>query len=345
MLTPTLLERILELKRREAACVGFKASPYDALIDEFEPGASAASVRSLFAELAKELNPLVASIAKRMPKPKVDLSRHTFPVTAQEKLCRDIAAAIGYDFNAGRLDTTAHPFCTGIGPGDCRILTRYHEHRPLESFSVRCMKPGMVFMNRVCRRAFWNAARRCRVVRCTRIAISSLGKSGGPKSRVLEGFAPKFRVAFAPTLDDVPGDELWLAANIVRPSLIRIDADEVTYNLHIILRFELEVELMEGKLQVADLPNAWNERFKALLDSMSHPMLKVAYRTSLELRRIGYFPTYTLGNLLAAQLMEKANVDLPGLNDDMSNGSFGRLTTWLRETSIDTASAIGRLIV
>ncbi len=146
-----------------------------------------------------------------------------------------------------------------------------------------------------------------------------------------DGFAPKFRAAFAPIIDDASAEDLWLAANVVQPSLIRIDADEVTYNLHIILRFELEVDLMEGKLEATDLPGAWNERFKILFGLDVPSDAKGCLQDiHWSFGGIGYFPTYTLGNLLGAQFMEKAAADIPGLNDDFRAGTFGRLSSWLQ---------------
>jgi len=326
------LEKILELKRQEASCVGYAGSPYDALVDEFEPGATAKSIRALFSDLAKQLNPLVAAITQRMPKSKVDLSRREFPVAIQEKLCRDIAAAIGFDFNAGRLDTTAHPFCTGIGPGDCRILTRYHANRPLESFFGTLHEAGHGLYEQGLPKEHFGTPLGVAASFGVHESQSRLWENQVGRSRDFwDGYGPKFQAAFAPVIDDVSVEDLWLSTNLVRPSLIRIDADEVTYNLQIILRFELEVALMEGQLKVADLPGAWNDRFKQLFGLVVPSDAKGCLQDiHWSFGGIGYFPTYTLGNLLSAQFLETATTDLPGLFDDIRRGQFARLTDWLR---------------
>lgn len=327
------LEKIVALKRLEADSVGYEDSPYDALVDEFEPGARTSELKQLFAELARDLAPLVATINDRAKPVRHDLFEREFPVAIQEKLSREIASAVGFDFSRGRLDTTAHPFCTGIGPGDCRILTRYHKNQPMESFFGTMHEAGHGLYEQGLDSEHWGTPLGSAASFGIHESQSRLWENLIGRSRTFwDGYFPKFKQAFGSVMDDVDCDEFWRLVNEVRPSLIRIDADEATYNLHIILRFELELALLTSELAVADLPDAWNSLFKKYFD------LKVPDETRGCLQDIhwsfggiGYFPTYTLGNLYAAQFMEKIEDDVPNLWDDVRGGELGGLTKWLRE--------------
>lgn len=326
------LEKIVALKRREADCVGFAESPYDALFDEFEPGGTAASVRSLFAKLAAELSPLVKLIADRMPAVKSELFAGEFPVAAQEALSRQVAVDIGFEFEKGRLDTTAHPFCTGIGPGDCRILTRYHAERPFESFFGTLHEAGHGLYEQGLPADHFGTPLGVAASFGIHESQSRMWENQVGRSRAFwEGYLPRFQRAFAPKWGSATVDDVWLAVNQVRPSFIRIDADEVTYNLHIILRFELEVSLLDGSLPVGDLPGAWNERFQAFF-GLTPPSDAMGCLQDIHwsFGGIGYFPTYTLGNLYAAQFAEAATARMP-LDDQIRCGDFAPLTSWLRD--------------
>jgi len=327
------LEKIVALKRQEIDAVGFQDSPYDALLDEYEPGARAAELRTLFAELAAGLAPLAAEIAGRTATAGESLWSRTFPVPAQEALSREVAAAVGFDFRAGRLDQTAHPFCTGIGPGDCRILTRYNPHRPLESFFGTLHEAGHGLYEQGLPAEHHGTPLGTAASFGIHESQSRLWENQVGRSRTFwDGYYPKFRAAFAPVLDDVSVEQWWSLANQVRPSLIRIDADEVTYNLHIILRFELELALLTGEVAVADLPAAWNDRFAKLFGlSVPDDARGCLQDIHWSFGGFGYFPTYTLGNLYAAQFMESAERDVPGLWDGVRRGDFAGLTRWLRD--------------
>lgn len=326
------LEQIVRLKRREIDCVGYADSPYDALLDEYEPGACAAELKGLFAELAAGLAPLAAQIVGRATPADESLFKREFPVAAQERLSRDIATAVGFDFNAGRLDSTAHPFCTGIGPGDCRILTRYNPHRPLESFFGTLHEAGHGLYEQGLPAEHYGTPLGTAASFGIHESQSRLWENQIGRCRAFwDGYFPKFRAAFAPALDDVSPSQFWSLANKVRPSLIRIDADEVTYNLHIILRFELELALLTGEVAVADLPVTWNERFQKLFGlTVPDDARGCLQDIHWSFGGFGYFPTYTLGNLYAAQFMEAAERHLPGLWDAVRRGDFSNLTLWLR---------------
>jgi carboxypeptidase Taq len=327
------LERIVGLKRQEAECVGYQDSPYDALVDEFEPGTHAVELKVLLSGLAQELVPLVAELVEKQKPTREDLWRREFPVVAQESLCRQAAAAVGFDFQRGRLDTTAHPFCTGIGPGDCRILTRYHINRPFESFFGTLHEAGHGLYEQGLPPDRFGTPLGVAASFGIHESQSRLWENQIGRSRAFwAAWYPKFHDAFPAQFADVTEEQLWRAANTVRPSLIRIDADEATYNLHIIMRFELELGLLTGDLPVADLPAAWNakirEYFGIAVPDDAHGCLQDIHWS---FGGIGYFPTYTLGNLYAAQFMDAAQRDLPGLWEDVQRGQFGRLSHWLHD--------------
>jgi carboxypeptidase Taq len=328
-----LLARVVELKRREADAVGFTGHRYNALIEEYEPGTTVAELKELFAGLTKELAPLVRAIGDAPKKPDVGVLAREFPADRQKVFAEAAAAAIGFDFEGGRLDTTTHPFCSGFGPGDCRITTRYNPRFFNEAFFGVLHETGhAMYEQNLPREHFGTPAG----VACSfgiHESQSRLWENQVGRSRPFwEHFYPRLRQTFPAALHDVSLDAFYFAINDVRPSLIRVEADEATYNLHIALRFELELSLLSGDLTVADLPGAWNERFKALFGmDVPDDARGCLQDIHWSFGGIGYFPTYTLGNLYAAQLMRAAKQNLSGLDDDFRRGEFGRLKAWLGE--------------
>ena len=327
------LEKIVALKKREAAAVGYKNHPYDALLDEFEPGATSESIRKLFADLAADLTPLVAAILASPRKPDRGILHRDFPVDVQERFGRAAAEAIGFSFAAGRLDVTTHPFCSGMGPGDVRITTRYNKNHFNESFFGVLHECGHgIYEQNLPAQEFGTP-----LGAATSLGIhesqSRLWENQVGRSRPFwEHFLPKAMEAFPSALGNVRLDDFLFAINDVQASFIRVEADEATYNLHIILRFELELALMSGELKPAEVPAAWNERFRKMFNLTpaddAHGCLQDIHWS---FGGIGYFPTYTLGNLYAAQFMEQARADLPDLDDDIRRGEFVPLKGWLNE--------------
>jgi carboxypeptidase Taq len=328
------LEKIVALKRREADAVGFKEHPYDALIDEFEPGTTTHSIRKLFDGLAAELAPLVAALLSSSRKPNRDILHREFPVAAQESFGRSAAETIGFEFQSGRLDVTTHPFCSGTGPGDCRITTRYNPKHFNESFFGILHEAGHgIYEQNLPHDRFGtplgSAASFGIHESQSRLWENQVGR-GRP---FWEFFFPKAQQSFS-SLNDVKLDDFLFAINDVQASFIRVEADEATYNLHIILRFELEQGLMSGDLKPADLPSAWNERFKKLFNLTPPDDARGCLQDiHWSFGGIGYFPTYTLGNLYAAQFMERARQDLgaDSLDADFRGGKFGRMKEWLTD--------------
>jgi carboxypeptidase Taq len=327
------LDRIVRLLREKADAIGYKTSRYDALLDEYEPGATAAEITSLFASLRADLVPLIATITNSGKKPNRDILQREYPVDRQRIFGEGAAAALGFDFESGRLDVSTHPFCSGIGPGDCRITTRYNERHFNESFF------GVLHE---CGHAIYEQGLPAEHACTPRGAFCSLGihesqsrlweNQVGRGRPFWEHFFPRAKQTFPAALRGVSLDDWLFAVNDVQPSFIRVEADEATYNLHIVLRFELEQAMLSGDLATADLPAAWNEKFAKMfglkVESDAQGCLQDIHWS---FGGLGYFPTYTLGNLYAAQLMNAARRDLPGLDDDFRRGEFGRLKGWLNE--------------
>jgi carboxypeptidase Taq len=325
------LERIVGLKRREAECVGYADEPYDALLEDYEPGLRSAVVGRLFGALRLDLVPLAARIAGAPRRPDPSVLRRHFPRDRQRRFGERVAAAIGFDFGRGRMDLGVHPSCTGIGTGDCRIAVRFDEREfagglltvlhevghglyelgldPAE-YGTPLGEAASVGMDEAQAR-FWE---------------NRVGRDRG----FWEHFYPRARELFPESLGDVPLEEFHFAVNRVAPSLLRIQADEVTYNLHVMIRFDLERALISGTLAVADLPEAWAAACRETLG--------VAPRTDAEgcLQdghwadgMIGYFPTYTLGDVFAAQLFAAAERELGDLGEQFARGEFEPLVDWL----------------
>jgi carboxypeptidase Taq len=327
------LEKIVRLKRQEAEAVGYKESPYDALLDEYEPGASASEITKVFAELRDQLVPLIAAIVGSGKKPKRDLLQREYPVERQKVFSQAAAAAIGFDFTAGRLDVTTHPFCSGIGPGDCRLTTRYNPRFFNEAFFGTLHEAGHGIYDQGLEAAHFGTPMGSAVSLGIHESQSRLWENQvGRGQPFWEHFFPRARQVFTEALHDVPLEDWLFAINDVQPSFIRVEADEATYNMHIILRFEMEQALLRGDLKPADVPAAWNEKFTAFFD-LTPPDDRLGCLQDIHwsMGGLGYFPTYTLGNLYAAQFMEQARADLDNLDGDFRRGEFGRLKGWLNE--------------
>jgi carboxypeptidase Taq len=327
------LDAILGLLRQKAQAIGYRDSPYDALLDEFEPGATTAEVSKLFAALRAELVPLVQAIAASGRRPRKEILQREYPVDRQRLFAESASAAVGFDFDAGRLDESAHPFCSGFGPGDCRLTTRYNLRHFNEAFFGVLHETGHGLYEQNLPPAHHGTPVGTYCSLGIHESQSRLWENQVGRGRPFwEHFFPRARQAFPQALRDVSLDDWLFAVNDVQPSFIRVEADEATYNLHILLRFELEQALLRGDLQAADVPAAWNEKFKALF-ALTPPSDAQGCLQDIHwsFGGLGYFPTYTLGNLYAAQFMEQARKDLPDVEGDFRRGEFGRLKGWLGE--------------
>ncbi len=327
------LEKIIHLKCQEAEAIGYRQTPYNALLDEFEPGATAAEITQTFAALREELVPLVGAIAGSSRRPLKEILEREYPVDRQEVIGQAAAAAIGFDFDAGRLDVTTHPFCSGMGPGDCRITTRYNVRHFNDAFFGILHEAGHGLYEQGLPPEHFGTPAGSAISLGIHESQSRMWENFVGRSRPFwEHFFPRARQVFLTTLRDVALDDFYFAINLVELSFIRVEADEVTYNMHIILRFELEQALLSGDLPPRDVPGAWNEKFRHSFN-LNPPTDKLGCLQDVHWSAglIGYFPTYTLGNMYAAQFMEQARRDLGDLDDDFRRGEFGRLKAWLNE--------------
>lgn len=327
------LDKIVSLKRQEAAALGYRDVPYDALLDQYEPGASTREITQIFADLRRDLVPLVGAIVSSGKKPRADVFQRDYPIDRQHLFGQAAAAAIGFDFNAGRLDTTAHPFCSGFGPGDCRLTTRYHLHEFNQGFFGILHEAGHGIYEQGLDAAHFGTPLGMACSLGIHESQSRLWENQVGRSRSFwEHFLPRARQSFPGTLDDVTLDDFLFAINKVERSFIRVEADEATYNMHIILRFELEQALVSGDLKPADVPAAWNDKFRQSFDLVPPTdALGCLQDIHWSMGGIGYFPTYTLGNLYAAQFMVRARADLGDLDADFRRGDFSRLKSWLND--------------
>lgn len=325
------LDKIVALLREKADALGWEGHPYDALLDEFEPHATTEGIRTVFDPLKKELTDLVRSIVGSERKPDAGLLENDFPEDKQRKLCRAMAAAIGFDFDAGRIDTTTHPFCTGIGPGDTRLTTRYHRTHFAHGLFGTLHEAGHGIYNQGMDREHWGTPRGQPVSLGIHESQSRMWEDFVGRSRAFLSFLlPKAREAFPGALGEADLDAFYFAINASEPSFIRVEADEATYNLHIMLRFDLEQKMIDGSLDAAEVPEAWNAAFKELLGlDVPDDARGCLQDIHWSMGGIGYFPTYALGNLYAAQFFEQAQKELGDLDAAFEAGKFASLKDWL----------------
>ncbi|MGQ0635838.1 MAG: carboxypeptidase M32 [Planctomycetaceae bacterium] len=328
------LEKIVTLKREEAQAIGYGAGvPYDALLDTYESGTTSAEIARLFDPLRDELVNLIAAIRDSGVTPRREILTRHYPVDSQREFSLAAAKQIGFDFTEGRLDVAAHPFCSGIGPGDVRLTTRYNErHFPGAFFGTLHEAGHGIYEQNLERTAFGTP-----VGQACSLGIhesqSRMWENFVGRSRAFwTHFFPRAQAAFPEALADVAVDDFYRAINDVQPSFIRVEADEATYNLHILLRFDLERPLVAGDLQPADVPAAWNETFVRYFgltppDAAQGCLQDIHWSGGM----IGYFPTYALGNMYAGQLFADACRDLDDLPGDFARGEFGALRCWLNE--------------
>lgn len=323
------LERQLALAREEADAVGYPETRYDALLEDYEPGVTTAQVAALFRSLRGELVPLVQAMAERRVSP----LRRDYPVDRQRIFGEAVANAVGFDFDRGRMDTSVHPFCTGLGPGDCRITARYTAADFGSGFFTVLHEVGHALYEQGLDPEHYGtpmgeAASLGLHESQSRLWENFVGRSLG----FWQHFFPRARGVFHEALHDVRLDAFVAALNRVECSPTRIEADEVTYNLHILIRFEIEQALLSGDLPVRELPGAWADHYRGALGIVPANDREGCLQDGHWAEGLlGYFPTYALGNVYAAQLVAAATRDLGDLDAQFARGDFGGLLGWLRE--------------
>lgn len=325
------LAEIVDMVREMAKMIGYKEHPYDALLEEYEPGMTTARVGEILGGLREKLVPFVRELLERGTPPP-PLPQGKYRIQSQKALCAEALRLIGYDFSAGRLDDSAHPFTIGLGPGDTRVTNRYNEADPFPALFGALHEGGHALYDQgIPAELYWmglgGGASYGIHESQSRFWENQIGRS----LAFWEFFKPKLSRRFRVFARKTP-EEIFRMVNKVQPSLIRVEADEVTYNLHICLRFELEVELIEGKLKVEELPEHWNLAMKGYLGVTPPDDAKgVLQDVHWSGGSFGYFPSYALGNLYAAQFMEALRADLPDLWDDVRKGNTVPILSWLRE--------------
>ncbi len=325
------LERVLALTR-EMACALDASRPYDALLDDFEPGTTEDELKAVFADLKAQLLPLLEAIAGSGARPDTGILRRRFPRQAQEAFCRRVIGDMGFDMQAGRFDVSVHPFTNGTFR-DVRLTTRYLEDfLPAALFgAIHEAGHGIYEQGLDPRRYRDPSGGYCSMG--VHESQSRFWENLVGRSRAFwTHYYPLLRESFPGLLDDVPPEAFYTGVNAVTPSLIRVEADEATYNLHILLRFELEGDLLAGRVAVRDLPALWNAKMKEYLGlEPPEDRLGVLQDIHWSAGLIGYFPTYTLGNLYAAQFLEQLRRDLPDLDERLARGELRSVKAWLNE--------------
>ncbi|HZW10875.1 MAG TPA: carboxypeptidase M32 [Phycisphaerales bacterium] len=330
------LGKMMDLTRQKAECYGVPAGGelYDALLDDYEPDARAAEIERVFKPLADRLSALVRDLLEKGKAPGDAPLRCKIDASRQHAFGNFVVETLGFDLSAGRLDVTTHPFCSGFAPGDTRLTTRYRDEKFTDALYGTMHECGHgLYEQGLPKQDYFGEPLGDSISLGIHESQSRMWENFVGRSREFWAWAlPHAQKTLGSGLEKFTVDDLFSATNLVQRSFIRVEADEATYNLHVMLRFGIERALIKNELPVKDLPGVWNERFEKLLgvkvpDDRRGCLQDVHWSFGL----IGYFPTYTLGNLYAAQFWEKINADIPDLKTRMSRGEFAPLLGWLRE--------------
>jgi len=326
------LEKTVDFARRLADYYGYKDHPYDALLEDYEPGMTCRQLRAIIEPLRDELVPFLKKLTAEGKAPDASMFEGEYDVEELRRLTRHALEVIGYDFEAGALDDVAHPFTQTIGPGDVRITNRYPTDTPLPSLFGALHEGGHALYNQGLPAELFDLGLAAGSSNGIHESQSRMIENQVGRSRSFWDFLHTVLAQHFPQFRNVPAETLYRACNVVAPSLIRVEADEVTYNLHIMLRFEIEAGLVEGSIRVADLPKRWNQAMKDYLGVVPPTdALGVLQDVHWSLGYVGYFPSYMLGNLYAAQMLPTIRKSLPKLDDQLRRGDLKPLLGWLRE--------------
>jgi len=328
------LKRLVKLNRDKAACLGIPSGgeAWDALADTFEPGCTAASVTAVFTPLRARLVKLIAELRGAKSGPSNRFNETALPVDLQTSFVRMVTEAIGFDFERGRLDASTHPFCGGSHCNDVRMTTRYCETCLNDALGSTMHEAGHGMYEQGLPETAIGTPLGTAVSLAIHESQSRLWENQVGRSLPFWKWCrPRLLAHFGKSVEGFTVDELYGAANIVEPGFIRVEADEATYNLHVMVRFELERLLIGGQLDPADLPGEWNRRYREYLGlEVPDDRRGCLQDVHWSMGAFGYFPTYTLGTLYSAQLFSAARRDLPGLEEGFASGEFAPLLKWLR---------------
>lgn len=327
------LRTIISLKREEADYLGYRNSPYDALLDTYEPGATIGQLAPLFTELRERLVVLLRKVQASGVAVDDTCLHQRFDQAKQIEFGRLVLVAMGYDFERGRLDLSAHPFTTSFHPTDVRVTTRVFE-KDLPSCLFSCIhEGGHGLYDQGLDPRYYGSPLGESVSLGIHESQSRLWENCVGRSRAFwHCFYPILQQTFPQQLGTVPLDLFYAAINRASPSLIRVEADELTYNLHIMLRVEIEQALIENRVQPDDLPELWNEKMQSYLGIVPEQDAEgVLQDVHWSMGAFGYFPTYTLGNLYAVQFFEQAKQELPQLEEHIAAGQLVPLRRWLEQ--------------
>jgi carboxypeptidase Taq len=330
-----ILEQIVDLLRRKAECYGWPegGEPWDALAEDYEPACTAKFVEGVFTPLRERLAPFIDEIMNAPKKPSNAFNEARIPIKKQKKFMRFIAEAIGYDFDAGRIDVSTHPFTSGSHCNDVRITTRYHEDNVNDALGSTMHECGHAIYEQGLLEEHIGTPMGQAVSLGIHESQSRMWENQVGRSLAFWKWClPKLRENLGDAVSDLSLEDVYGGANIVQPGFIRVEADEATYNMHPLIRFEIERALLAGEMQVSDIPEAWNTRYKKYLgldvpDNTRGCLQDIHW----SMAAMGYFPTYTLGNLYAAQIFEKVLEDMPDLHEQFERGEFANLKRWLNE--------------
>ncbi|MCZ2115771.1 MAG: carboxypeptidase M32 [Anaerolineae bacterium] len=327
------LEKVIELCQEQAEYYGYEDEKYDALLDKYEPGMKTAEVRAIFESVKAELVPLREAIDESSVKLDDSIVHQPYDIDKQKAFARYIATALGYDFNRGHLGTVVHPFATSFSRNDARITTRWYPD---------FLNPSLFGVLHESGHAMYEQGTHPSLARTPLARGTSLGIHES-QSRMMENIVgrsrgfwqahfPTLQGYFPEALGNNTAEDFYRAINKTQPSFIRVEADELTYNFHIILRFELEQAMLNGDLVAADLPEAWNDKMQALLGIIP-PNDSEGCLQDVHWSRpgFGYFPTYALGNLYGTQFFETATEQNPAIIEELAQGKTNALLVWLRE--------------
>ncbi|BCJ86865.1 carboxypeptidase M32 [Effusibacillus dendaii] len=338
----TYLEKIVDYTKRFIEIWGYQEHPYNTLLDQYEPGITVAILDPLFADLRAQSVALLQAIQERGRKTDTSFFGQRFPIDDQRRFSEHVLKKIGYDFEAGRLDVSAHPFATGLNPGDVRITTRFQEDDfRFAIFSTIHEGGHAIYEQNIGKELVGTILSEGASMGIhesqSRFMENMIGRSFGFWTYFYDDLRNMFPAQFA----DVSIDQFYRAVNQVEPSLIRTEADELTYNLHIMVRYELEKALIGGDLQVADLPGAWNDKMKEYLGVVPQTDSDgVLQDVHWSFGAFGYFPSYSLGNIYAAQFEAALRRDMPDYKEAIQRGEFSAVKSWLN----DKIHKYGRLL-